>query len=425
MRAEWKSYQGRVGGWPAQVWQGVLVISLVGMIQGHGQEALRTAIQADRSYEARQAPVTWPDDRLRAGPVRFDLGAGFSAEWNDNVNLSANDPRHDYILRPQMNARALWPVTDRMRLSLGAGIGYTVYLEGNRPDRLLLSPDSELAFDMRIKDVAITIYDRVDYSDDLVADAGAVSARDYARISNTVGVRATWSLYDWRLQAGYSHFDFWSLTDEFRYLNRASEQVFARVGYALAPGTQVGLEASGSITRYDQPERSDFSSLSVGPYVEWSLTEDLRLRLRGGYVRYDFEANPTRPDLGTVDSYYLGFTAEHRLTPFVSHRLGAAREVQVGIRSDYEEQFRVDYSVRWTVTDPASVSLGVWYRHSTEPGLAAEAGYHQAGASLGAQYRLTSRFTATAGYRFTRRESNVGGRDYTQNIVSLGAVYRF
>jgi hypothetical protein len=402
----------------------ILMTVLFGTMLVRGQEALRTAIQADRSYEARQAPVVWPEDQLRAGPVRFDVGAVISAEWNDNVNIAEINRQQDYILRPQVNVRALWPITDRTRLSLGAGIGYTIYLEGNRDDRLLLSPDSELAFDMAIRDVQITIYNRVDYSDDLVSEGGVSDARNYARISNTAGVRATWSLHDWRLQAGYSHFNFWSLTDAFQELDRSSEQVFARVAYALAAATQVGIEASGSITDYREPVRSDFHSLSVGPFVEWSVMEDLRVRLRGGYVRYEFEDRPTGPSLGTLDSHYAGLTLEHRLTPFLSHRLGVSRDVQVGINSDYVERFRTDYSIRWALFDPASVSAGVFYEHSSEPHQRNDERYDQVGFSTGFRYQLISRLSTSVSYRFTWRDSNLAGRDYRQNSVAWSLAYR-
>jgi len=403
----------------------VLLASLLSVAGAHGQEALRTAIETDRSLAARQAPAVWPDEGLGVGPVRFEVGAAFSAEWNDNVNLSQDDPQQDFILRPQANLRALWPITDQMRLNLGAGLGYTIYLEGTRNNRLLLSPDSELAFDMAIRDVLITVYNRVDYSDDLAAEGGLSGVRDYARISNTAGVRAAWDLLDWRLQAGYSHFNFWALTDAFSELDRSSEQVFARVGYALAPATQVGLETSGSLTDYVEPVRSDFRSVSVGPFVQWRFTEDLQIRLRGGYVIYEFEDRPIGPSLGTLNSYYVGLTADHSLTDFLSHRLGATREVRVGTTSEYEEQFRVEYGLRWGLLEAVSVSTGLFYEHTTAPRPVQDEVYDRVGVSAGASYRVTNRLSTHLGYRFTRRDSNLPTRDYTQHSVTLGLAYRF
>jgi hypothetical protein len=403
----------------------VLMGLLIGSRDAVGQEALWTVLEADRSYEIRQEPARWADDPLQAGPVQFEVGAGITAEWNDNVNLAETDRQQDYILRPQVNVRALWPITERTRLSLGAGIGYTVYLEGNRRNRLLVAPDSELAFDMTIRDVLVTVYDQVAYSDDLVSEGALGGDRDYARISNTAGIRATWFVENWRIQGGYSHFNFWSLSDDYRYLNRSSEQFFARVGYALGAVTQVGIEATGSITDYSQPVRSDFHSYSSGPFVEWSVTEDVRIGARAGYVRYVFEDRPIGPSMGTLDSYYVGVSAAQRLTAFFSHRLGVSRDVRVGIISEYEELFRADYSVRWALLDPASISAGVYYENSREPRTGGNERYDRLGFSTSFQYELIRQLTASLAYRFTWRDSNLPGRNYRQNRVAVGLGYRF
>jgi hypothetical protein len=397
---------------------------LIGISDAVGQEALRTAVEADRSYEIRQEPPSWADDSLRAGPVQFDVGAAVTAEWNDNVNIAETDRQQDYILRPQVNVRALWPITERTRLSLGAGVGYTIYLEGNRRDRLFVAPDSEFAFDMTIRDVLVTVYNRVEYSDDLVSEGALGGERDYARISNTAGIRSTWFVENWRIQGGYSHFNFWSLSDDFRYLNRSSEQFFARVGYALGAVTQVGVEATGSITDYSQPVRSDFHSYSGGPFVEWSVTEDVQVGARAGYVRYVFEDRPVGPSLGTLDSYYAGVSAAQRLTAFLSHRLGASRDVRVGINSEYEERFRADYTVRWALLDPASVSAGFFYENSREPRTGSNERYDRLGFSTSLRYELIRQLTASLSYRFTWRDSNLPGRDYRQNSVVVGLGYR-
>lgn len=404
----------------------VLPALLLGVAGAHGQEALRTALEADRSLDARQAPGAWPDEGFHAGPVRFEVGAAFSAEWNDNVNISENDPQQDFVLRPLANLRALWPITDSMRLNVGAGIGYTVYVDGTRENRLLLTPDSEIAFDVAIHDVVITVYNQIDYSDDLAAEGGLSDAGgDYARITNTAGVRAAWEHLDWRFQAGYSHFNYWSLSDSFSELDRASHQFFARVGYALAAATQAGVETSGSITDYVEPLRSDFHSVSLGPFVEWSFTEDLQVRLRGGYVIYDFEEQPIGPSLGTLNSYYLGLNVEHTLTDFLSHRLGVTREVRVGTSSEYEEQFRVDYGARWALLEAVSVSAGIFYENTRAPQRIEDERFQRVGFSGGAGYQLTSQLSTGLSYRFTRRDSDLAGRDYTQHSVTLNLAYRF
>jgi hypothetical protein len=405
---------------------GWCVILGLSLAAGHvrAQEALRTAIEADRAYELRQVTASWADDPMRLGPIQLAVEAGLEAEWNDNVTVSDANPLEDYILRPQVDLQASWPMTDPLRLSFGVGVGYTIYLQGNRDDRLLLTPGSELALDLRIQDVLLTLYNQVRYQDDPVSEPGLSETSEFAQVSNTAGVRATWFLQDWRLQAGYSHFNFWSLTDNYRYLDRASDQVYARVGLALAPATQIGVEASGSITRYDRPIRNNFHSASVGPFAEWRVTEHLGLRLRGGYVHYDFEERPGVLRLDPLDTYYVGLTADHRLTPFLSHWLAATREVRVAIEAEYAEHFQAEYGVRWNLLEPVTVSVEVFYDHSNEPRPVQDERYQREGFALEVGWELTERMRAQVGYRFIVRDSNLPVRDYTQNRVLIGLMYR-
>jgi hypothetical protein len=422
MRVQSRAYPGfawsRFACWPV-----VLGCALAGM-DGHAQEALRTAVEADRAYEIRQLTGGWADAPLRAGPMQLAVGTGLEAEWNDNVTISDADPLEDYILRPQLNLQAFWPMTEQLRLSFGVGVGYTIYLQGHREDRLLLSPDSQLAFDMRFRDVLVTVYNQVRYQDDPISEPGLSEGREFAQLSNTAGARATWLLNDWRLQAGYSHFNFWSLTDSFRYLDRASDQVYVRVGLALAPSTQIGMESSGSVTRYDQSIRSDFLSASVGPFLEWRVTEHLELRLRGGYVHYDFEERAGAAPLEPLDTYYLGLAADHQLTRFLSHGVAATREVRVAIEAEYAEQFRAEYGVRWNLLEPVTVSTQVFYDHSREPRPVQDERFHRVGGGLEVGYEVTDRIRAEVRYRFITRDSNLPGRNYAQNSVLLGLRYR-
>jgi len=417
-----KSVSTRLPSFPRHL----LSVICLGSAGVHAQEALRTALEADRALDTRQTYPGWTTEGPQAGPIQFEFGAGFSAEWDSNVNLSEDDPRHDIALRPQANLRALWPVTDQTRLTLGAGLGYTFYVEGNRENRLLVSPDSAFFFDIGIGDVVLTVYDQVDYSDDLTAEGGLTNVSgDYARISNTAGLRAAWYVLDWRFQAGYAHYNYWSLAEEYRDLDRGSEQLFARVGYLLAAETEVGVETSASITDYTETLRSDFHSVSLGPYVEWRFTDALITRLRGGYVVYDFDDSPTGPSLGTLNSYYLGLTAEHQLTDFLTHQLSATQKVRVGTSSEYEEQFQASYGLRWALFEALSASTGLFYEYTLAPQPLQDERYHRLGFNLGTNLRLTDNLSTGLSYRFTVRDSDLASRDYTQHLVMLNLGYQF
>jgi hypothetical protein len=362
---------------------------------------------------------------MHIGPVNLFLAPTLSAEWNDNVNLSPDQPEPDFILRPQVNVGAFWPASEYVRLNLAAGVGYAWYVEGHHENRLLITPDSNLAVDLPVKDVVVTFYDQATYQDDLAANAALDATRDNANVQNTAGLRATWMPGDWVLQAGYAHFNYFSLTKGYEYLNRASEQFFGRAGYALAGETRAGLEASGSMSAYDQSWRSDFYSVSFGPFLEWSITEAVQVTARGGYVEYISEPNAYAPPPGNVNSYYFGIEASHQITEHLSQRLGGIRDVQVGTTSAYLEQLTVHYDLRWAFTDFAQLSAGVTYEHGQEPRNQFVEEYDRLGFSIGLSYQLTQRLSSTLAYRYARRDSNLPGQEYQQNSVTLSAAYRF
>lgn len=429
-----------------------LVIVLAGASAVTAQEALETAIRGDRSEQARQlaaAPSDTAPDRLRAGPVEFNIGLSYGFEFIDNVRNTSSPREEDYIQTPQVNFSGFLPVTDTGRLTLGIGIGYADYLKHNDLDRLYFSPNSELAYDFSVKDFRFTIFDSLDYSYD-VQSVGALSGvSQFPRLENVVGIRALWAPSKWSYQAGYSHNNYItqsgsSQETDFGYLDRSSEQIFGRMAYSFAPGTRAGLEATLGITDYADKDQPDNVNSSIGPFVEWQVRESLTVSLRGGYTHYSFEGmpetttapiRPARPSR-TRESYYAGFTANHRLTDYITHGVSVTRAIQAGVNqgSDYTETTVAGYFFNWNLTQNTTVSTTLNYAHGTEsrqPGFDDEADlefstdYETYGAGMGAQHRITERITVSLNYNHTRRVSTSGGGNYFVNRVSLGLGYRF
>ena len=390
------------------------------------QEALRRGLEVDQALSTQREGWSQPTTGFQAGPVQLNVGAAFAAEWNDNVNASEDDPSHDFLLRPQADLQLFWPATDHARLLLGAGIGYTYYTQGNRDDRLYLSPNSLLALDLPVGSAVYTVFNQTTYSDDLAAEPGlAGGVGDYARLENTAGLRGTWNLDHWFYQAGYSYFIYHSLVDDFDYLNRGSHQLFGQAAYVFEGGAKLGLEASGSRSDYTDDSRSDFDTASIGPFIEFDINSALTVRARGGYVMYDFEITWTGITPDDVSSYYAGLNLDHRLTDRITQRLSGVREVSVGINSDYTERFNATYGLTWAIRDPLSLSSSIFYTHGREPDFFETETYDHCGFSVGAAYTIRPRLTTAVSYRFTYRDSNLDGRDYTQNAISASIGYRW
>jgi hypothetical protein len=400
------------------------------------QEALRNALLEDKSVLARQVSPSGDTEFHKAGPLQFNMGLSYSGEFNDNVNLSEVQREGDFIQRPQLDVHGFLPVTKTAQLSLGMGIGYEIYADHSELNTLFLNPDSEVAYDFSAKDFTFTFYDRFTYSKE-VESVGALSGvAQFPRLENSIGTRVTWAPSRWTYQAGYTHSSFitsGTSGNDFSYLDRSSEQFFARVAYGFAPATQAGLETSVALTDYVSTTRADNNSYSVGPYVEWQVTEALTLSVHGGltYLAFDsVSATPTA--LGTasysLNTYYASLQINQHLTQFISHGLSLVHEVEPGVNegSDYLESTHGEYRANWSMTQNMTVGMNFQYEHGTEGSVAAVTQqYDRFGAGFSASRKLSARLTAGVAYNYWRRISKEGGGDYYQNQASISLRYQF
>lgn len=430
------------------------------------QDALRTAINADRSEQARQLAVATPgNERIKAGPFEFNVGLSYGFEFTDNVRNVRSPREEDYIQTPQINFSGFLPVSDTGRMTLGFGVGYADYFKHNDLDRLYFAPNSELAYDFSVKDFRFTIYDSFAYSYDVQGVGALAGVAQFPHFDNTAGLRATWAPSKWSYQAGYSHYNFISdnsgsessglSNNNFSRLDRSSEQVFGRVAYSIAPATRVGMEASSALTDYAADAQPDNVSVSIGPYTEWQVSEAFTMTLRGGFAHYSFDSTPGAvPDSTIVlirpaseayelNSYYAGFSLNHRLTEFITHGISASHSIQPGINqgSDYTESTDAGYQVSWALTQNTTVGANFGYSHGTETRTqipdegpdAIEIGdlrptneaYDTFNFGLSGSYRISQQTTVTLAYNHNRRESSDADRSYFQNRVTIGLRYQF
>ena len=439
---------------------------LLGSQFSSAQDALRTAINADRSEQARQLAATTPgNERIKAGPFEFNVGLSYGFEFTDNVRNTRNPREEDYIQTPQIDFSGFLPVSDTGRMTLGFGVGYADYFQHNELDRLYFAPNSELAYDFTVKDFRFTIYDSFAYSYDVQGVGALAGVAQFPHFENTAGLRAMWAPSKWSYQAGYSHYNFISdnsgsessgfSNNNFSRLDRSSEQVFGRVAYSIAPATRVGLEASSALTDYAAAAQPDNVSFSIGPFTEWQVTEAFTASLRGGFTHYSFDSTAGAvPDSTIVlirpaapayelNSYYAGLNLNHRLTEFISHGVSASHSIRPGINqgSDYTESTDAGYQVSWALTQNTTIGANFGYAHGTETQTQipdegpdpieigdlrpTNEAYDTFRFGLSGSYRLSQQTTVTLAYNHNRRESINAARSYFQNRVSISLRYQF
>jgi hypothetical protein len=412
------------------------------------QDALRFSLAGDAMAEAQRQQQMSELYTFRAGDFRLLVVPSLELDYNDNVTLMKTEAQSDYILKPLVRLTGNYPVSQQNLLSFSAGVGYDEYLEHSQYSALRVNSDSQLLFDMRIKDFLINFHDRISFFEDPSAEAALAGTARYGGLANFAGLSTTWDLEDVVLTLGYDHQTFISSTGQFSYLNRSAELPLARAGFKFRPDLTAGVEGTADYTKYDQQVLNDNQSYSIGLYADWRLGSYIQVQPRAGYVIYQFQHTsesaqvfdltptgvpvvvPTGETIQTQDlnSWYAGLTASHKVSDTVNYSLSAGHEIRAGIQSDVIEDSYFRPSITWKFIKDLSVQSSLFYEHGTlgagnVTGNLTET-YDWYGGALTLSYPLMKKLLLSLNYRLTFRTANTAGGEYTQNIVGIKLAYQ-
>ncbi len=276
----------------------LIAIASLASLRVNAQDAVRPSLAGQEAYDARQEDVSRIPYNLLLGPVRFRVGASVGVEYNDNINYAEVNVQDDVIVTPNLTLDAIWPVTQLNTLRLDLGIGYSFYLDHSEDntDSILIAPKSQLAFDIFVGDFRINIHDRFQLQQDPIQEGALSNVTDYGRFENTAGLSVLWDLNKVLLQVGYDHYNFIATNSDFDYENRNSEIVGGSAAFIVNPTVTVGVEGNAVWTRYTDDNTgvgilNDNEDYSVGGFVEAALTNNLKVRVAGGYQWINFDQN--------------------------------------------------------------------------------------------------------------------------------------
>ena len=396
------------------------------------QDVVRPSLAGEAAAEARRQDIEHIPYNLLMGPIRFRVSATLGVEYNDNINLAEVNTQEDVIIRPQVNVNAIWPVTQLNTLRLDLGLGYAFYIDHSNADTngVLISPGSQLAFDIFIGDFRINFHERPSLQQDPIAELALSNVVDYGRFENTVGVSVLWDLNKAVVTLGYDHYTYISTTSMFNYLNRDAEELSGNVDFAVSSTTNVGLESYAVFNYYDQNVLNDSTDYAIGAFAETQLTNYLKVRVAGGYQWISFNNGgvvSTGPfhDSGKLSDYYANILISHRINPAIVQSLSAGHESQLGVNSNYITLNYIRHTVSWNIIRNTLLSTEFFYEDADESGGFIREHLHRFGGAIAVGYQLTPHITLGLRYQYTQKDSNVPLRDYTQNRVSLDGTYSF
>jgi hypothetical protein len=391
------------------------------------QDAVRPSLAGEAAAEARHQTVEDIPYNLQAGPIRFLFSATTGVEYNDNINLAQTGEEDDVIVRPQFNLDAIWPVTQLNTLKLDLGVGYAFYINHPNADTngILISPGSELSFDVFVQDFRINFHDRFSLQQDPIEELQLSNTADYGRFENTAGASVLWDLNKAVLTFGYDHYNFISTTNEFDYLNRNAEELSFSAYFALTSTTGGGLETSAVYNYYDEDFLNDSVSYSVGPFVETQVTNYLKLRVAAGYQYINSDGGGGIDDTTDLSDYYANILLSHRINAAITQTVSAGHEAQLGIDSNFIELNFIRHTATWNIIHRTLLTTELFYEDGEDSGGIFAEHIQRYGGAVSFGYQFTPHVTLGLRYQYTQKQSDQPLRDYKQNSVSVDGTYSF
>ncbi len=363
---------------------------------------------------------------VRWGELKLQAGASLAGEWNDNVNLSHDSPQADFIVSPMGNLGVFWPVTDVNALNFSLGVGYEKYLQHDDYDYLIVSPGSQLSWDITIKDFKLNLHDQFSYYEDPTVYGAVSGVARFGGFNNTAGILGTWDLHDVVLSLGYDHFNFIPSTSTYEYLRRASDFALFRASFQVHPSANVGIEATGGPSEYSQPVLQNNVTYSLGAFAQWQATEHISLQPRGGYYAYNFSSLGPLPS-SEQNGYYLSLKFKHDLRHNINYSWEVGHETFFGIYSSLTEQWYGTASINWRIIQYLSATTDFRYETATQPlDLQLSDNYNRMSVDFRLSCPIKKKLTASLEYRYwLKKYELLQSQDYEQNRLILQMAYTF
>lgn len=365
---------------------------------------------------------------LKMGPVLMNVTGGINFSYNDNINLSQNNKKSDFIITPSVNLNNHWPLTSLNSADLNIGLGYSKYLNNSSADSSFLnvSPGSNLTFVAYMGDFKFTFSDGFYFQQDPVSEIGLANITSFGRISNTASANVDWDLNDVILSLGYSHTNFMATSAAFDYVDSSTDAVNQRTSFTITPTLTAGLSNSIAFTNYDQDFLNNNWTLMSGPFASLQLSPNVSLSATAGVQLLGASTDGQVGDTtGNVTSWYTSLSITHRINNYMNQTLSVSKSNPSGLNSNFVGLASLQHSLSWQLIRDVSLTTAEFIEYGSDSGGSLAENVWRYGGTVSLGYALTQKLSLSLSYTLTLRDSNVADRDYTQNVLTLGATYAF
>ena len=362
---------------------------------------------------------------LRMGPVQLRAEADLTIQANDNIGLNKDGRQADIIVTPMGTLHGRYNISDLNALTFDIGIGYQAYMFNSQYNCLLISPDSQLNFNVFVGDCTINFHDMFSYQQDPTQVGQLSNQVRLSRFQNDAGISAKWDLNDYMLELAYDHANLWVTQSAFDYLTNQSDTIAPTVTWKLSETLSTGLQASFSDTRYEKSFENDNTSESLGPFVKATLSNFLSVSAAAGGFLTQYDHGGGNGDTSDVSSYYGNVGVTHQMTQYLSETLTAGKEYLPGLTSNYTQRIYVNYGDQWNATKQIGVSANLFWENLDDSDALFRENSNRYGLNFNISDALTDHLNVNMGYSFLLKDADPSFLSYYQNLGTLGMQYNF
>lgn len=370
---------------------------------------------------------------LKWGDLTGRLTGTVVTEFNDNINLSENNPVADISIGPELGFGFLYPISDRNVLQFDIGVGYRWYLNSPDVSTITVSPRSSSRLDyylyfeegrVNLHDIFYVQVSPVDIAALGAGAAGGVNLSKFQRFVNTAGISSDWRpAKQWVFYAGYDYTLDRSLNSSFRSLDRDDHTFSSGVNYVANSRLTVGAYSAFTYTTYLQDIQNDGWNFTIGPRLSYQATKFIALEASAGWTTSDYFDNGTIADQSNFSSFTYQGGIRHTINKRTEQALRGGRSLGLGYGSNFTDTYNLQYSLRWLASQGVSIYSTLAYEHIAVSNAGESADRYLF--NLGTGFQLSRRWTLGMNYTLSKKDSDLAGNNYLQNRVTLDLTRQF
>ena len=387
----------------------------------------------------QDGPGSGDTPTFQMGNLQIDVKGSFEAEFNDNINYAHDGRESDIILRPGITLGATDKLNDNNTVNLQMGLAWDEYLLhpylSSYTNFAEVSPDSKLAYTMKLPPLTLTVYDSFNFS---VAPTDALDFNPvsgqiitnvlaFGRFVNQIGGTADLVMKQITLYGGLYRYDVFPLESQFEFLRRWQYTGSVGIRDDFSSITYAKLDASYTLNYYQQHLENDSNSWNISGTVG-TVYKGFTMNGTIGFTGYNFSQDGTNGD-SSQPSTYVGSLAIAQKLPDtnIQHQLSLTRMSSFGYVSNTITVDRIDYRFNYShfILPKMEGTIDVYFETGDDSGGPAPEHYKKFGISPSINYKLTKRSEWYASYTFTDKFSNFEERTYYQNQFIIGFRYEF